>query len=82
MVGNGESKEEFVHHQIEFGDVPIGTSSSKTFAVRNMSSVGARFSVSHQQYGSVSLDKVFVCKKKEYAIEPFSSVDVKVRVVF
>ena len=81
MVGNGESKEEFVHHQIDFGDVPIGTSASKTFAVQNMSPVAARFAVSHQLHGSVSLDKVFVCKKKEHVIEPYSTVDVKVLIL-
>ncbi|KAL5256774.1 hypothetical protein ACHWQZ_G011893 [Mnemiopsis leidyi] len=77
MVGDGKIEEEFVHQLLDFGDVPIGTSTSKTFQVKNMSSVNANVSISHQISGTVAMDKVFVCKKRQHLIKPYSSINVK-----
>ena len=79
MVGEGEIVEEHVHEVIDFGDVPIGTTIAKTFAVRNMSDVEAKFTINHQISGTVAMDKVFICKKREHQIKPHSSINVKVR---
>ena len=78
MVGDGKIEEESVHQLLDFGDVPIGTSISKTFLVKNMSSVNASVSISHQISGTVAMDKVFVCKKRQPLIKPHSSINVKV----
>ena len=78
MVGDDTIVEDFVHQLLDFGDVPIGTSVSKTFQVRNMSSVEAKFLISHNVKGTVAMDKVFVCKKKEHFIQPYSCINVKV----
>lgn len=78
MVGDGINVEEFVHQLLDFGKVPIGTSVAKSFQVKNMSSVEAKFLISHQISGTVAMDKVFVCKKREHCIKPYSSIDVKV----
>ena len=82
MVGDGKIEEEFVHQLLDFGDVPIGTSTSKTFQVKNMSSVNANVSISHQISGTVAMDKVFVCKKRQHLIKPYSSISVKVGIIF
>ena len=78
MVGNGSIIEESVHDILDFGGVPIGTSVAKTFQVKNLSSVEAKFTVGQKVTGTVAMDKVFVCKKKEYFIKPNASVNVKV----
>lgn len=43
MIGDGQILEEHVHSILDFGEVPIGTSASKTFDVKNMSSVSYHF---------------------------------------
>ena len=78
MVGDGKIEEESVHQLLDFGDVPIGTSTSKVFHVKNMSSVNANVSISHQISGTVAMDKVFVCKRRQHMIKPYSSISVKV----
>ncbi|XP_063674986.1 cilia- and flagella-associated protein 65-like isoform X4 [Bolinopsis microptera] len=78
MVGDGKIEEESVHQLLNFGDVPIGTSTSKVFHVKNMSSVNANVSISHQISGTVAMDKVFVCKRRQHMIKPYSSISVKI----
>ena len=82
IAGDSSDDSEEVDDILDFGNVSVGNTVTRTFPIRNVSDVDAKVFITQEKKGTIILDEAFTCKKKEFYIPANTCIEVTVCILY